>query len=67
MCSSDLHGVQDASVHRFEAVSGIRQGSPDDHAHGVVKVASAHLLFEADGQGFFRELGHSSQLFLTSE
>jgi hypothetical protein len=51
----------------FEAISGIWQGPPNDHAHGVVKVTAAHLLFKADGQCFFRELGHVSSLFLTGE
>ena len=32
--------------------------APDDHAHRVIEVGPPHLLFEADGQGFFGELGH---------
>ena len=57
-----VHGEQHAPVHRLEAVPGIGQGAPDDHAHGVVEVASAHFLFKTDGQGFFGELGHERYL-----
>ena len=33
-----IHGVQDPAVNRFQAVPHVRQGAPDDHAHGVIKV-----------------------------
>jgi hypothetical protein len=53
-----VHREQDAPVHRLEAVAGIGQGAPHDHAHRVIEVRAPHLLFKADGQGFLGELGH---------
>jgi len=45
-------------VHRLQAVPGVGQGAPDNHAHGVVEVTAPHLLLKTDGEGFFGELGH---------
>ena len=56
-----VHRVQHAPMHRLEAVAGVRQRAPHDHAHGVIEVAAPHFLFETDGQGFFGELGHGRQ------
>ncbi len=53
-----VHGEEHAPVHRLEAVAHVRQRAPDDHAHGVVEVRAAHLLFEGDGQGFLGERIH---------
>jgi hypothetical protein len=47
-------------VYWLESVPGVWQGASDDHTHGVIKVAAPHLLFKADGQGFFGELGHGA-------
>src|SRR5690606_20420247 len=41
-----------------ESVARVRQRPPDDHAHRVIEVRAAHLLFEAGRQGFLGELGH---------
>ena len=54
------HLEQDAPLHRLQAVAGIGQGTPDDHAHRVVEVRPSHLLFEADGEGFLGEGGHEA-------
>ena len=43
------HGVEDAPVHRLEAVAHVRQRARHDHAHGVVEVRALHLLLERDG------------------
>jgi len=43
-----VHGVQDAPLHRFQAVAGIRQGAGDDDAHGIVEICPAHLLVDID-------------------
>ncbi len=53
-----VHREQHAAMHRLEAVPRIRQRAADDHAHRVIEITAPHLLFEADGQGFFGELGH---------
>ena len=44
-----VHGVEDAAVHRLEAIARIREGAGHDHAHGVVEIGSAHLLFDQHG------------------
>ena len=53
-----MHGKQHAAMHRLEAVARIGQRPPDYHAHRVFEIRFAHLLFEADRQGFFGELFH---------
>ncbi len=32
------HGVDDATLHRLQAVADMRQGTVHDHVHGVVEV-----------------------------
>ena len=41
------HGVEDAAMDRFKAISGIRQGALHDHAHGVIEERLPHLGFDA--------------------
>src|SRR5690606_7305215 len=55
-----VHRVEHPPMHRLEPVPRVRQGPPDDHAHGVIEVAAPHFLFETDGQGFFGEGGHEA-------
>ncbi len=38
-----IHGVEDATVHGFQSVTGIRQRARDDDAHRVVQVTRLHL------------------------
>jgi hypothetical protein len=45
-------------VHRLESVAHIGQGPPHDDAHGVIEIGLLHLVFEIDGQNFFREIVH---------
>ena len=52
------HGEQHTTVHRLQAVTHIRQRTPDDDAHRVVQVGLLHLVFEIDGDNFLGELGH---------
>ena len=40
------HGIEHATVHGLEAVAHVGQRTPDDHAHGVVKVRFLDFLFE---------------------
>ena len=39
-----VHRVEDAPVHRLEAVAGIGQRARHDHAHGVIEIGALHLL-----------------------
>ena len=32
------HGIDDASLHRLQAVADVRQGAVHDHVHGIVEV-----------------------------
>ena len=41
-----IHRVQDAAVDRLEAVAHVGQRAADDHAHRVIDIALAHLLFQ---------------------
>jgi hypothetical protein len=53
-----MHRVQDAPMHRFQAVPDIGKRPAHDHAHGVIEVRMPHFSFEADRQGLFGELLH---------
>src|SRR5581483_9109932 len=56
-----LLGEEDAAVHRLEAVAGVGEGAPHDHAHGVIEIGTTHLVFEVYGEDFFGEFGHARQ------
>jgi len=43
-----VHRIEDATVNRLEAVSGVRQGAADDHAHGVVEVRTLQFVLDRD-------------------
>ena len=43
-----LHGVKNPAVDRLQAVANIGQRPADDHAHGVIEVGRAHLVFDGD-------------------
>ena len=40
-----VHGVQDASVHGFQAITRVGQSAAHNHAHRVIEVGTAHFLF----------------------
>ena len=42
------HSVEHSSMYRLQTIADVRQGAPDDHAHGVIDIASLHLLFDID-------------------
>ncbi len=44
-----VHRIEDAPVHRLQAVARIRQRPRHDHAHGVIEVGAFHLV--EDGYG----------------
>ena len=44
-----VHRVQDAPVHRLQAVARIGQRARHDHAHGVIEVGAFHLVENGDG------------------
>ena len=41
-----MHAEQRPAVHGLEAVAHVGERAPDDHAHRVVDVVAAHLLFD---------------------
>ena len=55
-----VHRVEDAPVHRLEAVPHVGQGAGDDDAHRVVDERLLHLLFDEAGQDPFARVrcGH---------
>jgi len=54
------HGVEHATVHRFQAIARVRQRTADDHAHGVIKVGLLELVFDIDREDFFGQFAHGS-------
>ena len=56
-----MHGKEDAAVHRFQAVARIRQGAADNHAHRIIKIRTAHLVFQTNRQHFFGKITHCFQ------
>ena len=48
-----VHGVQNAAMHRLQAVAHIGQRAPDDDRHRVVEIRTPHLLFNVDGLNIF--------------
>ena len=68
-----VHRVQDARVHRLQAVPHVRQRPADDDRHRVIDVAALHLKLDVDRLGavmlrWRRALGchvsHDASLFL---
>ncbi len=45
------HGIENAPVHRLEAVAHVGQRPRHDDAHGIVQVGAFHLLFDIDRSG----------------
>ena len=43
-----VHAEQNAAMDRLEAVANIRQRPAYDHAHGVIEIGRAHLVFDGD-------------------
>ena len=41
-----LHGIENPSLNRFQAIAGIGQGPAHDHTHGVFEVGALHLLMQ---------------------
>ena len=59
-CVAELvHREQHAAMHRLQAVADIGKRAAHDHAHGVIEIAVAHLVFEVDRDDFFGEFSHS--------
>ena len=60
------HGEQHPTVHRLEAVTYVRQGPPDDHAHGVIEVGLFQFVFNTDWKDFFGQFTHETAFLLLS-
>ena len=45
-----LHAVQNAAMHRLQAVAHVRQRAPDNDRHRVVEIRPAHLVLDIDRQ-----------------
>ena len=44
-----VHGVENAPVHRLQAVAHVGQSSADDDRHRIAEIRTSHLLFNVDG------------------
>src|SRR5690606_26839545 len=49
-----VHAVEDAAVHRLQAVANIGQRTAHDHAHGVIEVRALHFFSDRDGANVAR-------------
>jgi hypothetical protein len=56
-----LHAVQHAAVRRLEAITDVRQRSPDDYAHRVIHVRALHLVFDVDGNSIWIQCIHRGE------
>src|SRR5207244_1476476 len=66
-----VHPVEDAAVHRLEAVADVRKGAADDDRHRIVEIRLAHLVFDVDRQLLIDEVcviefGHCSYIVIPS-
>ena len=43
-----VHRIEDAAMHGLEPVAHVGQRAADDHAHGVIEIAAAHLVGDRD-------------------
>ena len=43
-----VHRIQDAPMHRLQAVARVRQRPRDDHAHGVIQVRTLQFVLDRD-------------------
>ncbi|MNM28938.1 hypothetical protein D3C81_394640 [compost metagenome] len=57
-----IHRKQHTTMHRLEAIARIWQRAPHDHAHGVIEVALAHLVFQVDLDDFLGGFCHSGSV-----
>src|SRR6185312_10482979 len=54
-----VHREQHAAMHRLQAIAHVRKRAAHDHAHRVIEVALAHLVFNIDANYFTGRLRHS--------
>ena len=50
-----VHRIEDAPMHRLQAVARIRQRPRHDHAHGVIEIRALHLLRDRHGANIRRQ------------
>src|SRR5882757_707293 len=43
-----VHRVQNAAMNRLQTVPHIRKSAPNNHAHRIVEIRLAHLVFDVD-------------------
>ena len=55
-----VHRVEHPPVHRFQPVTYVGKRTADNHAHGVIEVRLAHLVFEVYGDDFTGGIGHQA-------
>ena len=46
--AAHAHGVENAPVHRFQAVAHVGDGPRHDHAHRVIEVGALHFVFNGN-------------------
>ena len=61
-----VHRVEDAPVHRLEAVARVGQRARHDHAHGVIEIGALHLVRDRHGPDIRGRAGSPGLLFSSS-
>ena len=59
-----VHGVQNAAVHRLQAVPHVGQGTADDDGHGVIQKGGFDLLLHIAHNGFCAAAGNHHIIFV---
>ena len=54
--SSLVHGIKNASMNRFQTVTQVRNGTAHDHAHGIIEIGCAHLVFDGHGRSIMNHI-----------
>ncbi len=57
------HRMQDAAMHRLQAIAHIRQCATHDDAHRVVQIGLPHLVFEIYRENFLGDFSHRFSRF----
>ena len=52
-----VHRIEDAPMHRLQAVANVGQGAAHDHAHRVIEIAALHFVEDRDGLDVGRLFG----------
>ena len=53
-----VHGEQNPPVHWLKTVTDVGQRTPNNDAHGIIKVGAFQLVLDIDRHNFFGQIAH---------